>query len=116
VLYANQTVIDQFGLESIDDVEVGHAASEDEDRSLWEKIKDAFSFGDSDHRDDEHDPLYGYRDDIERDKLVVGVYDYQPMDKITDRAAELTNADCILNLNFIALPILSQKYGWTFRQ
>jgi len=29
---------------------------------------------------------------------------------------QLTNADCILNLNFIALPILSQKYGWTFRQ
>ncbi|EPH97106.1 MULTISPECIES: general stress protein [Enterococcus] len=88
VLFANQTVIDQFGLESIDDVEVEQAASEDEDRSLWEKIKDAFSFGDSAHRHDEHDPLYGYRDDLERDKLVVGVYDYQPMDKITDRDAD----------------------------
>lgn len=42
VLYANQTVIDQFGLESIDDVEVEHAASEDEDRSLWEKSKMRF--------------------------------------------------------------------------
>ncbi len=38
----NQTVIDQFGLESIDDVEVEHAASEDEDRSLWEKSKMRF--------------------------------------------------------------------------
>ncbi len=42
VLFANQTVIDQFGLESIDDVEVEQAASEDEDLSLWEKSKMLF--------------------------------------------------------------------------
>ena len=45
-----------------------------------------FSFGDYDHRtiDDESDPLFAYRDDLEQDRLVVGVYDYHATDRIEE--------------------------------
>ncbi|OTN75070.1 hypothetical protein A5886_000114 [Enterococcus sp. 8G7_MSG3316] len=87
VVFANKTVIDQFDLDTIPDVDVETTTADDNDRSLWEKIKDAFSFGDHAFGDDEDDPLFGYRSDIEQGKLVVGVHDYRPMDKVTEHEA-----------------------------
>jgi hypothetical protein len=89
VLYANQAVIDQFDLDTITDVDVEEAAANEHDRSLWDKIKDAFSFGNHDF-ENEDDPLFGYRSDIEQNKLIVGVYDYRPMDKVGDSAGSTT--------------------------
>ncbi|WP_430610606.1 general stress protein [Enterococcus sp. DIV0876] len=89
VLYANKAVIDQFDLDTMTDVDVETTTADDNDHSLWEKIKDAFSFGDHDFENEE-DPLFGYRSDIEQNKLVVGVYDYRPMNKVTDHEATST--------------------------
>lgn len=53
-----------------------HEIDVDDDASLWEKIKDAFStvedYGD-DSKDPEDDPLYYYRADIDAGKVVVCV-------------------------------------------
>lgn len=50
VLFANATIIEQFGLDTLSSAEVEATGGSDDDRSMWEKIKDAFSFGDYDHR------------------------------------------------------------------
>lgn len=86
VLFANATIIEQFGLDTLSSAEVEATGGSDDDRSMWEKIKDAFSFGDYDHRtiDDESDPLFAYRDDLGQDRLVVGVYDYHATDRIEE--------------------------------
>ena len=82
VLFANATIIEQFGLDTLSSAEVEATGGSDDDRSMWEKIKDAFSFGDYDHRtiDDESDPLFAYRDDLGQDRLVESTIITQPIE------------------------------------
>ncbi|TFZ21351.1 YsnF/AvaK domain-containing protein, partial [Lactiplantibacillus plantarum] len=71
-----------------------------EDRSLWEKIKDAFSadtyeYDSSSNEEADHannDPLYQYRDDISAGKIIITVNNYkndqkQATENVTGRHA-----------------------------
>ena len=52
--------------------------TDNDDRSLWEKIKDAFTMHDYDtmnYDDPTDDPMYDYREDIDRGNIVVFVDD-----------------------------------------
>lgn len=79
-LIANAEVRDTFIHEMDIEVHVKEPYEEeiDEDASLWEKVKDAFStvsdYGE-DTKDPEDDPLFYYRANIDAGKIIVFVED-----------------------------------------
>ena len=114
IVYTNKDAATNFdfaGLSGIDvKTGVNGVETTDEDRSLWEKIKDAFSADtyeydsslneEADHAND--DPLYQYRDDISAGKIIITVNNYksdptQATENVTGRhasdAARATDLD-----------------------
>ncbi|MFC4771081.1 DUF2382 domain-containing protein [Enterococcus hermanniensis] len=89
IIYTTKEAAKNFGfagLSGIDvETDINDAETTHEDRSLWERIKDAFSADtyeydttlneEADYA--EHDPLYQYRDDISAGKIIITVNNYK---------------------------------------
>lgn len=87
--FMNQTDVD---ITTTDHVE---RETTDEDESLWDKIKDAFTVDDDyeDYSDDpDNDPLTNYRTDIEAGKIVVLV-EGEPVSTPTTDSTPVADAD-----------------------
>lgn len=104
IIYTTKDAATNFGFDGLSgiDVETGVNGVETthEDRSLWEKIKDAFSADtyeyDSSLNEEadyaNNDPLYQYRDDISAGKIIITVNNYkndstQATENVTGRHA-----------------------------
>lgn len=104
IIYTTKDAATNFGFAGLSgiDVETGVNGVETthEDRSLWEKIKDAFSADtyeyDSSLNEEadyaNNDPLYQYRDDISAGKIIITVNNYkndptQATENVTGRHA-----------------------------
>lgn len=89
IVYTNKDAATNFdfaGLSGIDvKTGVNGVETTQEDQSLWEKIKDAFSvdtyeYDSSSNEEADHannDPLYQYRDDISAGKIIITVNNYK---------------------------------------
>ena len=104
IIYTTKDAATNFGFDGLSgiDVETGVNGVETthEDRSIWEKIKDAFSADtyeyDSSLNEEadyaNNDPLYQYRDDISAGKIIITVNNYkndstQATENVTGRHA-----------------------------
>lgn len=72
-LAANENVRQTIPYGYEDNIEDADAASDTQEQSFWDRIKDAFTFEDSgnDNMDSEDHPLAGYEDQIERGSIAV---------------------------------------------
>lgn len=98
VVFANEQAAESFGftekMKANVETAVDKTKEADEKPSLWDRIKDAFSFdtydetasNDTMEYSAETDPLFDYRDDIVNGKIVVTVRDYRQ--KTTNPTAE----------------------------
>jgi uncharacterized protein (TIGR02271 family) len=90
VIYTTDEAANDFGFSGLSGIDVETDVNEGEgvvheDRSLWERIKDAFSTNTYDYSSNEeetgrsvdNDPLYRYRDDIAAGKIVITVNNYK---------------------------------------
>lgn len=124
IIYTTKDAATNFGFDGLSgiDVETGVNGVETthEDRSLWEKIKDAFSADtyeyDSSLNEEadyaNNDPLYQYRDDISAGKIIITVNNYkndptQATENVTGRhasdAARATDLDTDTDTDSIQL-------------
>ena len=87
VLFANATIIEQFGLDTLSSAEVEATGGSDDDRSMWEKNQRCFlhlatmTIGRLMMRVILYLPIVTT---LSRDRLVVGVYDYHATDRIEE--------------------------------
>lgn len=114
IVYTNKDAAKNFGFAGLSGIDVktgvNGVETTHEDRSLWEKIKDAFStdtYEDDSSSNEEadhanNDPLYQYRDDISAGKIIITVNNYkndptQATENVTGRhasdAARATDLD-----------------------
>ena len=89
IVYTNKDAAKNFGFAGLSGIDVktgvNGVETTHEDRSLWEKIKDAFSadtyeYDSSSNEEADHannDPLYQYRDDISAGKIIITVNNYK---------------------------------------
>ena len=88
VVFANEQAAESFGftekMKANVETAVDKTKEADEKPSLWDRIKDAFSFDTYDEASNdtmeysaETDPLFDYRDDIVNGKIVVTARDYR---------------------------------------
>ncbi|CAJ1200696.1 hypothetical protein LCR01_17020 [Companilactobacillus crustorum] len=124
IVYTNKDAATNFdfaGLSGIDvKTGVNGVETTQEDQSLWEKIKDAFSadtyeYDSSSNEEADHannDPLYQYRDDISAGKIIITVNNYkndptQATENVTGRhasdAARATDLDTDTDTDSIQL-------------
>ena len=104
IVYTNKDAATNFGFAGLSGIDVktgvNGVETTNEDRSLWEKIKDAFSadtyeYDSSLNEEADHannDPLYQYRDDISAGKIIITVNNYkndptQATENVTGRHA-----------------------------
>ncbi|WP_265226273.1 YsnF/AvaK domain-containing protein [Lactiplantibacillus plantarum] len=104
IIYTNKDAATNFGFAGLSGIDVktgvNGVETTHEDRSLWEKIKDAFSadtyeYDSSLNEEADHannDPLYQYRDDISAEKIIITVNNYkndptQATENVTGRHA-----------------------------
>ena len=104
IVYTNKDAAKNFGFAGLSGIDVktgvNGVETTHEDRSLWEKIKDAFSadtyeYDSSSNEEADHannDPLYQYRDDISAGKIIITVNNYkndptQATENVTGRHA-----------------------------
>lgn len=89
VIYTTDEAASRLGFDGLSGIDVetdGNRMDGEEDRSLWEKIKDTFSFDtyDSETATPENDPLYQYRGDISDGKFVITVKGYRQPETTED--------------------------------
>lgn len=89
VIYTTDEAASRLGFDGLSGIDVEtdeNRMDGEEDRSLWEKIKDTFSFDtyDSETATPENDPLYQYRGDISDGKFVITVKGYRQPETTED--------------------------------
>ncbi|MDU0990588.1 MAG: general stress protein [Enterococcus faecium] len=89
VIYTTDEAATRLGFDGLSGIDVEtdeNRMDGEEDRSLWERIKDTFSFDtyDSETATPENDPLYQYRGDISAGKFVITVKGYRQPETTED--------------------------------
>lgn len=89
VIYTTDEAASRLGFDGLSGIDVEtdeNRMDGEEDRSLWEKIKDTFSFDtyDSETATPENDTLYQYRGDISDGKFVITVKGYRQPETTED--------------------------------
>lgn len=89
VIYTTDEAASRLGFDGLSGIDVEtdeNRMDGEEDRSLWEKKKDTFSFDtyDSETATPENDPLYQYRGDISDGKFVITVKGYRQPETTED--------------------------------
>ncbi|WP_165006958.1 MULTISPECIES: DUF2382 domain-containing protein [unclassified Enterococcus] len=103
VIYATEDTANNLGFRGLSGIDVETEANPTgepkEERSLWDRIKDAFSFDtydyDMSNKDEaysaDNDPLYQYRDDIAAGNIVITVKDYRQTETADTRTTGILN-------------------------
>ena len=95
LLVANKDIRDSFTKEM--DISTASESSisgeNEDDRSFWEKVKDAFTVEEPSEKNSEEDPLYSYHDDLDKGNIIILVNEKKDIDEPYRAKPAITGAD-----------------------
>lgn len=83
LVVANKESRDRFasGMDATTASESSVTGENEDERSFWEKIKDAFTMDEHEGKDSEEDPLYSYHDDLDKGNIIILVNEKNDIDE-----------------------------------